>query len=37
MRRSAALDQQAALYRTVPGVGTLTAAILVAHLPELGH
>ena len=35
--RSADLDQQAALYRTVPGVGPLTAAVLVAHLPELGH
>ena len=30
------LAQRAALYRTVPGVGKLTAAILVAHLPELG-
>ena len=28
--------QRAALFRTVPGVGKLTAAILVAHLPELG-
>ena len=28
---SAPLAQQAALYRTVPGVGPLTAAILVAH------
>ena len=34
---SAPLAQQAALYRTVPGVGPLTTAILVAHLPELGH
>ena len=31
------LAQRAALYRTVPGVGPLTAATLVAHLPELGH
>ena len=30
------LAQRAELYRTVPGVGNLTAAILVAHLPELG-
>ena len=37
LRSSAPLAQQAALYRTVPGVGPLTAAILVAHLPELGH
>ena len=31
------LAQQAALYRTVPGVGPLTAATLVAFLPELGR
>ena len=37
LRRCPVLDQQASLYRTVPGVGPLTAAILVAHLPELGH
>ena len=37
VRSSAPLAQQASLYRTVPGVGPLTAAILVAHLPELGH
>ena len=37
LRSSTPLAQQAALYRTVPGVGPLTAAILVAHLPELGH
>ena len=37
LRRSAALDQQAALYRTVPGVGPLTVPVLVAHLPELDH
>ncbi len=36
LQNSAALTQQAALCRTVPGVGILTAAILVAHLPELG-
>ena len=29
--------QRAALDRTVPGIGPITAAILVAHLPELGH
>ena len=32
-----ALAQRAALYRSVPGVGPLTAATLVAHLFELGH
>ena len=37
VRSSAPLAQQASLYRTVPGVGPLTAAMLVAHLPELGH
>ena len=37
LRSSAPLARRAALYRTVPGVGPLTAAILVAHLPELGH
>ena len=31
------MARRAALYRTVPGVGALTAATLVAHLPELGH
>ena len=34
---SEALSQQAELYRSVPGVGELTAATLVAHLPELGR
>ena len=34
---SAALSQQAELYRSVPGVGLLTAATLVAELPELGQ
>ena len=33
----AALGQQAALFRTVPGVGPIIAATLVAELPELGH
>ena len=37
LQSSAPLARLAALYRTVPGVGPLTAAILVAHLPELGH
>ncbi len=32
-----ALAQRAALYRSVPGVGPLTAATLVAHLPELNR
>ena len=36
VQNSPPLAQRAALYRTVPGVGALTAAILVAHLPELG-
>ena len=35
--KSAPLAERAALYRTVPGVGPLTSAILVAYLPELGH
>ncbi len=30
------LADRAALYRSVPGVGPLTSAILVAYLPELG-
>ena len=32
-----ALSQQAALLQSVPGIGPLTAATLVAELPELGH
>ena len=36
LQGSTPLAQQAALYRTVPGVGPLTAATLVAFLPELG-
>ena len=35
--RTAPLAGRAALYRTVPGIGPLTSAILVAYLPELGH
>ena len=34
---SEVLSQQAKLYRSVPGVGELTAATLVSHLPELGQ
>ena len=37
LRSSTRLAQRAALYRTVPGVGPLTAATLVAFLPELGQ
>ena len=35
LQGSAQLAQRAALYRTAPGVGPLTAATLVAFLPEL--
>ncbi len=34
---SPTLSQQAELYRSVPGIGLLTAATLVAELPELGQ
>ena len=37
LQSSAPMARRAALYRTVPGVGALTAATLVAHSPELGH
>ena len=37
LQGSARLAQRAALYRTVPGVGPLTEATLVAFLPELGR
>ena len=37
LQSNVSLAQLASLYRTVPGIGQLTAAILVAHLPELGH
>ena len=37
LRNSAELSQQAALYRSVPGVGQQTAAILAACMPELGR
>ena len=36
LRRNARLAETVALYRSVPGVGELTAASLVAYLPELG-
>ena len=36
LNRNAQLSETAALYRSVPGVGELTAASLVAYLPELG-
>lgn len=37
MQRSDALRAQAMPYRSVPGVGSLTAAMPVAFLPELGQ
>ncbi|MCY3658137.1 MAG: IS110 family transposase [Caldilineaceae bacterium] len=37
LQGSVALRAQATLYRSVPGVGSLTAAMLVAFLPELGQ
>ena len=37
LRSSPALSETAALYQSVPGVGQLTAATLVAELPELGR
>ena len=37
LQKNAHLSRRAALYRSVPGVGPLTAAILVAFLPELGR
>ena len=37
LQDNATLAARAALYRTVPGIGPLTAATLVAHLPELGR
>ncbi len=35
LRHSASLSDTAELYQTVPGVGPLTAATLIAYLPEL--
>ena len=37
LQSSGELARRAALYRSVPGIGELTAAILVADLPELGQ
>ena len=37
LKRPAPLNQRASLYRTVPGVRPITAATLVAELPELGN
>ena len=37
LESSQELTRRAHLYRSVPGIGELTAAILVADLPELGH
>ena len=37
LKRSASLTETVELYETVPGVGQLTAATLVAYLPELGR
>ena len=37
LKHSASLSETVDLYQTVPGVGQLTAATLVAYLPELGQ
>ena len=37
LKDSARLTETVELYQTVPGVGQLTAATLVAYLPELGR
>ena len=37
LKESASLTEKVKLYQTVPGVGQLTAATLVAYLPELGR
>ena len=37
LKNSAGFTETVELYRTVPGVGELTAATLVAYLPELGR
>ena len=37
LQKSVPLAQRASLYRTVPGIGPVTAAILVAHLPGPGQ
>ena len=37
LKHSASLSETVELYQTVPGVGQLTAATLIAYLPELGQ
>ena len=37
LRSESRLSERASLYRSVPGVGELTAAVLTAYLPELGR
>ena len=37
LKHNASLSETVELYQTVPGVGQLTAATLVAYLPELGR
>lgn len=37
LESSEEMSRRADIYRSVPGIGELTAAILVADLPELGH
>ena len=37
LRSESRLSERADLYRSVPGVGELTAATLAAYLPELGR
>ena len=37
LQKNAHLSRRTALYRSVPGVGPITAAILVAFLPKLGR
>ncbi len=37
LKHNASLSETAELYQTVPGVGQLTAATLIAYLPELGR
>lgn len=37
LRSESRLSERATLYRSVPGVGELTAAVLTAYLPELGR
>jgi transposase len=36
MRSDPALARQAALLRSAPGIGPVTATVLIAHMPELG-